>query len=222
MKLLIKFPTRTRPEIFFKTLDLYYNLLSKQNEYHFLISCDIDDLSMTNIRHRFDVYNNLSVFFDQRTTKIGAINRDMDKAPKDWDILLLASDDMIPVIQDYDLYISKNMASQFPDTNGMLWFNDGFRQDLMTLVVMGRKYYENFGYIFNPIYETMCCDNELMAVGQNSNRIKYYQTVIIEHRHYSFGMKNPAVPKDILYSENMIAYSKDRNILAKRKEEGFK
>jgi hypothetical protein len=47
-KLLIKIPTRARPERFFKTLDAYYHNLSELVPTHFLISCDIDDATMCN------------------------------------------------------------------------------------------------------------------------------------------------------------------------------
>ena len=47
MKLLIKFPTRSRSEKFFNILDLYYKKQQDLNN-EFIISCDIDDPSMNN------------------------------------------------------------------------------------------------------------------------------------------------------------------------------
>lgn len=55
-KLLIKFPTRERPQKFFKMLDLYYQYLSGTVPVHFLISCDIDDRSM-NCPESIENYN---------------------------------------------------------------------------------------------------------------------------------------------------------------------
>jgi hypothetical protein len=83
--------------------------------------------------------------------KIGAINRDMDLAPP-FDILLLASDDMIPIVKGYDRIIRDNMPL---DTDRVLHFNDGHRTDsLNTLCILGKKYYDRFGYIYYPEYKT--------------------------------------------------------------------
>ena len=48
MKLLIKFPTRNRPEKFFQVLSLYAQKAKDLNNIAFLISCDTDDLTMNN------------------------------------------------------------------------------------------------------------------------------------------------------------------------------
>ena len=48
MKLLIKFPTRARHDRFFEVLDMYYEKLSGEVEYEFLITCDDDDEQMNN------------------------------------------------------------------------------------------------------------------------------------------------------------------------------
>jgi hypothetical protein len=47
-------------------------------------------------------------------SKIDAVNRDINEYKKHWDIVLLASDDMIPQIKGYDNIIRDNMMFNYP------------------------------------------------------------------------------------------------------------
>ena len=73
MKLLIKFPTRARYDKFFEVLDMYYEKLSGEVEYEFLITCDEDDDQMNNpdTIKKLESYDNLSFYFGSRDGKIG-------------------------------------------------------------------------------------------------------------------------------------------------------
>ena len=61
MKLLIKFPTRQRKDIFFKTLNKYYDYLDDLDNVKFVITCDSDDNTMNNkeVKELLDGYKNL-------------------------------------------------------------------------------------------------------------------------------------------------------------------
>ena len=173
MKFLIKFPTRSRNKQFFETLYKYINNFSDQNEYRCLISCDYDDLEMNNVNtlNQLNEIKNLKYYFSNRISKIDAINRDINKYTKiyDWDIIISAADDMIPQVKNYDKVIVENMNKFFPNLDGGLWFYDGYRKDLNTMSIMGRKRYEEFGYIYHPSYKTWYCDNEYTEIGLTDN-----------------------------------------------------
>lgn len=184
MKLLIKFPTRSRPEKFFSVLDKYYNLLDDLENTKFIISCDSDDKEMNcvDIINKFNHYKNLNFFFGNNKNKVEAINADM--IDDDFDIILLASDDMIPQEKGYDTIIKQSFKKFFPDTDGVLWFNDGYQgQNLNTLCILGKKYYQRFGYIYNPTYVSLWCDTEFTDVSKILNKVKYIPHVIIKHEH---------------------------------------
>ncbi len=184
MKLLIKFPTRSRPEKFFKVLDLYYNLLDDVSNTRFIISCDIDDKSMNcdESKNKLSNYKNLEYYFGNNKNKIEAINADIND--DDFDIILLASDDMIPQEKGYDTIIKQSFKKFFPDTDGVLWFNDGYQaRKLNTLSILGKKYYRRFGYIYNPTYVSLWCDTEFTDVSKILNKVKYIPIVIIKHEH---------------------------------------
>ena len=190
MKILIKIPTRNREEKFFKLLDTCIQRLSGDNEYQILVSCDNDDLSM---RYRFvldklSLYDNICYFSSPRDTKIGACNRDIDRVPDDWQVVALISDDMMPVVDNWDKYISDGMEKYFPDTDGALWFFDGHREDINTISILGNKYYKRFGYIYYPEYQSFYCDDEYTKVAEKLGKIQKcnWPMTLIEHQHYSF------------------------------------
>jgi hypothetical protein len=212
--LLIKIPTRDRYERFFYALDQYYQLLSYNVSYHFVISCDLDDLVMNSERaiEKLKSYPNLSFYFGEGISKIEACNRDVDKH-LDFDILILGSDDMIPIIKGYDEVIVSEMMKWFPDYDGVLHFNDGYNgRNLNTLSIMGSKYYNRFGYIYFPKYSSFFCDNEFMEVSRLLNKMVYLDTVIIEHRHY----KNKKCTKDKLYKRNEKYWNQDKQLYSLR------
>lgn len=190
MKILIKFPTKGRKNKFFTTLDTYYKMSNNTDSIHFLVTLDTNDEQMNSdeVRDKLSEYKNLQFFFGQSFSKINAINRDLEKVNFDWDILLLASDDMIPEIKGYDETIIESMKLYFPDTDGVLWFNDGYAGNkLNTLCILGKKYFERFNYIYYPEYKSVWADNEFTDVSICLKKYKYFGNVIIRHQHPDWG-----------------------------------
>ncbi len=225
MKILIKFPTRNRQELFFSTLNKYVENFSDENEYFIVVSCDYDDPTMNNKEtiEKLKTYKNLKFYFNHRVSKIHAINRDIDKISKEynWDIIISAADDMIPQIYGYDKIIANEMKNAFPDLDGSLWFFDGYRKDLNTMSILGRKRFDDFGYIYYPKYKTWYCDNEYTEVGLRDKKLKFVDECIIKHELPAF---NPNVNFDKLYQENETNELKnhDHSLYLERKNEGFK
>jgi hypothetical protein len=217
MKLLIKFPTRGRPEKFFEVLDMYYSFLSDIDKTIFQITIDEDDTLMNNnnVIDKLKNYKNLFYNIGISKTKIHAVNRDIIVG--DWDILLLASDDMIPIKNGYDDIIRKYMIDKYPDTDGVLWFNDGNRKDLNTLSILGSKYYQRFNYIYNPDYKSLWADNEFMTVADILNKQTFYDEVIIHHQHPDWGYGG----KDNVHTLNSINDTYDINVFLLRQKNNF-
>lgn len=192
MRMTVKFPTRGRPEKFVQTLTKYVNFLSGMHDVRFVISFDHDDPTMNN-DNMWSLFHRLNLQHDgiivpvcgSSTGKIAAVNADLDKVVAlSPDVILLASDDMIPVIGGYDEIIARNMAKHFPDTDGVLWFNDGFSggNRLITLSILGRKYFDRFGYLYYPGYKSVFADNEFTVVASRLNRVAFIDQVIIQHQ----------------------------------------
>jgi len=184
-----------------------------------MVTLDSDDPSVDTplIDSLVAVHPNVRVHVGISGTKIKAINRDMEAAPF-FDILLLASDDMIPIVAGYDEIIRSNMHKHYPTTDGVLWFNDGFQGNgLNTLSIMGRRYYQRFGYIYNPIYHTLWCDKEFTDISILLGRQTYFPEVIIEHRHFVNGKAG----LDQTYIKNGTGVEEDTNTYKNRKKTNY-
>ncbi len=217
--LLIKMATRGRFKKFFAVLDKYYDLLSKDIPYYFVISCDTDDPAMnTNqVKKRLDSYPNLSYYFGECVSKIEACNRDIEKH-LDFDILILASDDMIPQIPQYDKVIVEDMRSHHPSFDGVLHYNDGVRGiNLNTMPIIGKKYYGRFSYVYYPEYLSYFCDTEFTYVSWKLKKSRYSRLVLFKHDHYTV---NPRV-YDGLYKRNKQFYEHDRLLFNLRQKQGY-
>jgi len=214
MKILVKFPTRGRPEKFLDTLQKYIDLAQDKNGMFFMVTLDSDDETATpefieNIKMKC---SNVQVDVGISGTKIKAVNRDMEKAPH-YDILLLASDDMIPVVPGYDKIIRNNMIKYYPDTDGVLWFNDGIQGNkLNTLCILGRKYYNRFGYIYYPEYKSFYCDDEFTYIANQLRRQTYFDQIIIKHDH---SIVNGIW--DQTYAKNSVYADEDKKLFYERK-----
>jgi DNA-directed RNA polymerase subunit RPC12/RpoP len=204
MDILIKIPTRERPVQFFSILELCIRNLEDKAKTKFLITLDTDDSTMNTeeIKNFFNFYREsfgveIDVVYGTSINKIDAINRDLDSYKKNWDILVLTSDDMIPVTEGYDSIIREKMKSTYADTDGVLFFPDGYT-NLNTLPIIGKKYYKRFNYIYNPKYKSFFCDNLFHEVADFLNRQYHGETVLFKHEHPA----NTKVSWDNLYEKN--------------------
>lgn len=219
MKLLIKFPTKNRKGKFFKTLKQYQNLCEDLENTQFLITLDNDDESMksSEVEDVLSTFKNLKVVYGDSVSKIHAVNRDIEMVD-DWNIILLASDDMTPKIKGYDNIIRNKMKEFYPDTDGILWFNDGHQKNrLNTLSILGKKYYDRFGYIYHPDYKSVWSDNEFMVVGNLLKKQTYFDEVIIEHEHPDWGYGS----KDLIHQGNVNNENHDKLLYLTRKSNNF-
>ena len=220
MNLLIKLPTRERPEKFFKTLLRYQHLRTNENT-KFLITLDANDTKMNNqnVINSLSMWGNLTFVYGESNNKIHACNRDLNEYTQDWDIVLLASDDMIPQVEGYDDMIIAAMKEHFPDTDGVLHFNDGYtKEKLNTLCIAGRKYYERDKYLYNPEYISLWSDNEWQLVSEKRGKSVYIDTVIIKHEH---PMNTNTAKMDASYQKTLAYYAEDKLTFERRKAMNF-
>lgn len=216
LKILVKYPTRQRPELFLKTLKAYIDKASDNSNIDYLISYDVDDESMSTevINNALILHPNVFCKKGLSDSKIHACNRDVNEFHKPWDIILLISDDMHVQVEEWDNVIREKMEKHYPDTDGCLWFHDGSKQKVIsTLSCIGKKYYERFGWIYNPKYKSFFCDNEYTDVARSLNKITFIDKVIIKHEHPQWG---GGVKHDALYERNNGPWEHDGNLYRSR------
>jgi hypothetical protein len=221
-KILFKLPTRSRPERCFEVLDETIKNLSNNENYSFLVTLDYDDETMNNdtVKEKLNSYKNMNYYFGNSNSKISAVNRDMDIINNDWDIVVLLSDDMVPIYYGFDDLIREKFNEFFSDFDGVTWFNDGFTGNrLNTLCILGKKYYNRFNYIYHPEYTSLFADNEFTEVANMLGKQQYFDLVIIEHRQY--GIRNNNHRYDELYKRNDGFWNQDYSVYVKRRNVNF-
>lgn len=226
MKILIKFASRSRP---FKFFNCIKNIFDHQTENAITVLCSLDDddptMTTAQIKDWFARYRNRGIIscFGKSLNKIHAINRDMHIV-QDWDILINFSDDMLFTKKGFDAIIIAAMKEHFPDTDGVLHFHDGHKYgaQLMTMSILGRKYYDRFNYIYHPDYISLWSDNEAMDVAKLLGRYKYMgdQNVIFNHNHpmhQGMGVQN--YDAQLRHTESF--FQRDKATYLKRKVNNF-
>ena len=221
MKILYKYATHGRPQLFFEILDLYIDMMGGRHEYEFIVSINQDDPSMNSpdidVRLAHVKYKNVRVFKGMHADKIDAINADMQHA-EDFDILVVVSDDMRPQIKKFDDIIVDDMTAHFPELDGALHYDDGLcgKDITITLTIMGKKLYNHFGYIYHPAYKSFYCDNEFTDAVRKLEKVKWIPKIIIKHCYFGFHGR-----ADATYKMNSAKGKPDAETYARRKAEGF-
>ena len=213
-KILIKFPSRSRPDKFFACLD---NILhsARHDDFEVLATLDLDDETMANpeVRDRIKQYPMVRAYWGTSNSKIQAINRDMEFAGE-FDILLLWSDDMWIDKDGFDRFV----VASFNNFSGLLHLPDGHANSrLVTLPIMDRAYYQLDNFVYNPIYKSVYADNEQMAVAKLRGKYKYVHESWYTHRHPIWGYGK--ADAQLRHTESF--YPIDQPTFLKRQAENF-
>jgi hypothetical protein len=192
-KILFKYASRSRTMKFFNGLDNILQNLSDLENFCILVSLDVDDITMNNPStiNRLTDYvrkypEKIIVKFGNSKSKIDAINRDVNEIKEkfDFDILVNFSDDMEFIQHSFDNIIRDKFFVNYGDTDGNIYFNDGFVGDrISTMSIIGRKYYDKFNFIYHPSYHSLWCDNEYTEVAKRNQKIIYFGERIFNHNH---------------------------------------
>lgn len=215
-RILIKYTSKGRAELFFRGLNSIYDNLAQPDLCFVLATFDVDDeqYRTTGFAEVLEQYPNLEYYFGISSNKVDSINRDLPFAPK-WDIIVNFSDDMIFTKKMFDDIIRQDMPEDldavlnFKDVN-----NDGI---LMTLSIIGKKYFDRFGWIYNPIYISTFCDMEYQEVAKRLGKLINCDEIIYNHLHPIFN----TAPMDDLYEKNMRHDRHDRELYFKRLSNNF-
>jgi hypothetical protein len=219
LKLLFKLTTRSRYARAIEALDSIYNNLVNKEDFHVIVSMDVDDLEMAKpeVVEVLNKYKNLTHYYGISYSKVNAINRDVSLAPE-YDVLVNWSDDQYATCFGFDDIIREAMQNNFPDTDGVTHFPDTITGDLLiTLSIIGKKYMDRFNYIYHPSYISLFCDNEFGDVAKKLGKYVFIDKSIYIHKHPAFGL----VPTDEQYIHTESFYSQDGANYQERKSNNF-
>jgi len=215
---LFKYPSRGRPDRFFKSLDSIVNNISDVDYYHVACTLDISDETMNNteVVNRIREYKNVSIQWGESNSKVHAVNRSVPDIS--FDILINMSDDMEFNIFGFDVMIGVDMMTHFPEMDGLLHYPDqDAKEFLATMYIAGRKFYERMGYIYHPSYKSLWCDNEIQEVAQKLGKYKYCGYQINVHNNPAYGY----LPKDDLFIRQQNDWNEDEANYHARKARNF-
>jgi glycosyltransferase involved in cell wall biosynthesis len=212
-RILVRMPTRGRHAQAIHVLDLYRGMAGRPIEMEVVV--DFDDDSVTSeVLFRYHALG-ARVCFGAHKSKIEACN---GGAFQDWDILLLASDDMVPVADGWASRIEELFQEHWPHFDGAIWQDDGYAHDrVCTLSIMGRRLYEKFGYVYHPSYKSVFCDDEYGETLKALGRIVYVPEMLIEHHHPAAGKGKT----DELYVKNDTKWAEDEANCKARRSKNF-
>lgn len=208
MKLLLNLASRSRPSNFHACM---YNLRQCFTNYHVALKVDRNDPSLREYLSK--AYPEILLYIGHSTSKVEAINRDIPL--HDWDIIVNTSDDIawkIGAGREIIKHYEQDTFLHFPEPYAESQAVKKGRESISVCSIMDRLYFDRFGYIYNPEYKSLFCDNEATAVAKKLGRYKFVNIVICEHQHPAAGKGL----KDELYRANDRFVNEDRNVFEKR------
>lgn len=217
--ILIKYASYHRPNFFVKAIS---NIMSTAHGDNYKILVSIDDNDFTMLNERMNAFyrsnDKIIVSIGPHVSKIAAINRDMEKAG-DWDILVNMSDDFFFVQPGWDNIIRQKIKDVWGSSlDFYAHFSDGYTHDqLCTMSIIGRDYYNRDGYIYHPDYKSFSCDAESYYVAMMRGRYHYFPEVLAKHQHPA----NSPAPNDETYRKNSLHTDHDVKVYFERLKRYF-
>ena len=208
------FATRSRPE---KMAAAFATIVahSYKSRYTVGLTIDDDDTATLNSNELADLLKYPYVYVNGGTSKnkVHAINRGMEG----WqgDIVVNMSDDMRFLKPAFDIDIINAFEGNL---DRFIHFPDGRVNHLLpTMSIMGRTYYDRFGYIYHPQYESLWCDNEAMDVAKRLGCYKYVDKRLFDHYHPAW----TGEPVDALLNHTQSFFRADEITYIRRSKAGY-
>ena len=210
MKLLVKLPSRSRPFQLLRVCQQWQAMAEKP--FTLLLTLDKDDPITLGQRTALGKLPNTLLQWGLSDTKIHAVNRSAEDYA--WDVLVLASDDMVPVVQGWDTIIRLQFVN---GTDHCLWCSDGRQSRLCTIPVMGRRAFEQDAHIYWPEYGSYYADDEWTEKWTRRGKLHKVDGPMFRHDHWIFG----ANKFDALYRRNKATKAKDHATYLRRLAAGY-
>lgn len=202
--ILFNLASKTRPDAFNAVVDRIYEYCTQP----FTILAKLDNDDRKRPLYKTD---RVTVVASLNNDKIEAINKGIPRTG--WDIIVDVSDDFVFTKPGFDMLIREHCGP-----NDCVHFPEKHVGDaIIIMAVMGNEYYNRYGFIFNPAYKSLFCDDELTAVAKQTGCYKFVNEHIFYHAHPSLGYGKPDVQR--LRTESY--WHQDKRTFEKRKAAGF-
>ena len=220
LRILWKFPCRGRKKLFFESLNSLNDNIRDRNNYHISLTLDTDDtiLNTPEVIEKINTYPNTSIEWGLSKSKIDAVNRSMPDY--DWDVCIVWSNDMVATMFGFDDIMRDSMYHTINnhDDDFLIHFPEyDAREFLNVLLIVTRKYFNRFKYLYHPSYLSLWCDNESMCVAKMLGRYHYVSTPdLYVHKNPAYHQYN--LERDLLFDEQQGHWAVDEaNFYARMK-----
>lgn len=214
MNILLKLPTRSRQVKMLEAYDAAMRVALNPQAIFPLFAIDDDDRASLRAWAKLGLPME-TLAKGPRATKVEAVNRGIANDRRPWDIVVVISDDMMCQRAGWDRHVAQ--AFQDGDLDRCAHFPDGHQTELCTLPVMGRAYFERFGYVYHPDYLSLWCDNEQTDVALRDGKMFRSDLVLFRHDHPAWGTGR----WDPLYRHNEAKNAIDKATYERRKALNF-
>jgi len=213
-RLVIKFPAKGTPDTFKGALSQYLTYLSGRHEVHFIITIDESNEGLNNdsVRQWLETRSrnaHMEWHYKPLSSTVEACNHNLSDI--EGDVLLLASEETVPVVMGYDEYIFQVFSRSFPDFSGSVKFRDGLhtKEEASGVVpVIGIPFYKKFGYIFHPEYKEYFYDYEQTLVYKSLNKLVLCDQGITRYSSQSCrpDKSGEAISGNSIYKKDLITF----------------
>lgn len=217
MKIMLKYPSRSRFSEFKKNVELWESMVSTENEFEWVFSFDQDDPQLKEYIN-YTPKNKCTKFANLPEGKIAACNANVNQVLQfhHFDMIWLVSDDMKPQKKNFDTIITNQLLEHYPDKNGAVHINDGLQGlRLCTFSCIGVPYYKEFGYLYHPDYKSCYCDDEFTIIAWANRKMVWIPDVLVRHEWVGHTLN------DELHQKNHKIMSEDREIFVRRHNAKF-
>jgi hypothetical protein len=194
-------------------------MIADKDNFQIVCTLDEDDITMYNmeVRARIDKYPNTTAMYGLSRSKIDAFNRDMLEITG-WDIVVAVSDDFMFTVYGFDQIIREGFRCNAPDLD-MLghWPDNDAKHIIPVMYVAGRKYFNRDLYIYNPIYESLFCDNESKAIAEIRGKYFYLGIQLLNHLNPAYGH----LPRDEQFNRQQDLWNRDEKVFMLRQANNF-
>lgn len=192
-KILVKFPTRSRPGAALQVLKLWEERLSKKHDVEFAVSLDTSDPNHERVAQTLlSTPRSVQLRVDaaDNKTRVEAVNYNADAG--DWDLIIVGSDDVVP-LEGYDDKIAQETA---PAEAAL------FPAGAKTILTIGAERFRKKGYLIHPDYLTF--------FGEEENAV-----------HKAAHVFDTFAGPDNLSKRNRVSYARDLQVFDERKAKKF-
>jgi hypothetical protein len=212
--ILFNFASRSRPEKFARVVKQIYDYCAEP--FTVLGKIDEDDPAKDEYLKTPGVIFEVGISHN----KIHAINRSIPATG--WDIIVDVSDDFVFTKKGFDDIIREHCGPDdylhFPEPFADNQARVGKNERIVIMYCAGREYFHRTGWIYNPVYLSLFCDNEGTRVARMNGRYKEVKQQIFFHAHPAAGYG--VQDEQTKHTESL--FHIDQATFKKREKEGFK